>query len=133
MEIRRKNLIDIYNNQLREVEQEELETKHTLQLIQEKKMNILNNRKDAGIKKYNNSNKRKQLLDDAELLGFSSTEIEILRQYIQQWDPDNVTNEIIDKFENLEKYIKKQAPHKKSFLYKIGSLPNNNGGTENDN
>lgn len=37
MQIRRKNPIEIYNNQLREVEQEELETKHKLQLIQEKK------------------------------------------------------------------------------------------------
>lgn len=96
-------------------------------------MDILNNRRDAGIKKYNNSNKRKQLLDDAAYLGFSNSEIEMLRQYIQQWNQDDVTNEIIDKFENLEKYIKKQAPHRKNFLYKIGSLPNNNGGTENDN
>lgn len=132
MEIWKKNPLVQYDNQLGKIRQEKLQLKKRLEELDDQEIDTLNNRRDAGIKKYMSNEKRKRLLDEAETLGFSHEEIQALRVYVDNWNQDIVTNAIIDELENLEKYIEKQAPHKKNPLYKLGGLTNSCGGNEND-
>ena len=75
--------------------------------------------------------KRERLLSEAEELGFSHVLIEELRKKTKDWNQDNITNEMINEFENLNLYIKKQAPYRRNPLYFLGSITNIVGGNEN--
>ena len=73
----------------------------------------------------------KNILNEAEQLGFSHDAIEKLRIIAEDWNQDNISNDIIDEFVNLEKYIESQAPHKRNPLYLLGDILNFSGGDEN--
>lgn len=132
MEIWKKNPLEKYDNQLGKIKQEKLELKNRLEELEKLEINTLNDRKNAGMKKYMNKEKRERLLAEAEELGFSHEAIEKLREQAKDWNQDNISNETIDEFEGLEKYINRQAPHKKNPLYLIGSITNLVGGNEDD-
>ena len=130
MEIWKKNLLESYDNQLGRIRQEKLGLKKRLQELDELENNTLSERKNAGIKKYLDENKRNNILNEAEKLGFSHEAIEKLRDIARDWNQDNVSNDIIDEFVNLESYIENQAPHKKNPLYRLGDMLNFSGGDE---
>lgn len=128
-----KNSIKKCDNRLGKIRQEKLELKNRLQELDELEENELVIRRNVGIKKYISEEKRRRLLDEAERLGYSHKEIEILRVYVKDWNVDNVSNEIIDSFENLETYIAEQAPYKNNPLYFIGNIVCADGGRDNVN
>lgn len=132
MGIWKKDPLEKCDNQLGKIQQEKLRLKKRLEELEELENNTLNNRKDIGIKKYLNIEKRERLLAEAERLGFSHEAIEALKEKAKDWNQDNISNDIIDEFENLVKYIKRQAPHKNNPLYWLGSISNFDGGNEND-
>lgn len=130
MGIWKKDQLQKCDNELDKLRQERLRLNKRLKELDDLESNILNNRKDIGIKKYLNAEKRRHLLDEAEKLGFSHEAIEFLREKTQDWNQDNISNEIIDEFENLEKYIRRQAPHKNNPLYRLANISNYEGGNE---
>lgn len=133
MRIWKKNSLIEYDNQLGKIDQEKLKLKQRMDELEELEKNTLEERKNVGFRMYMKQEKREKLLSEAEELGFSHKLIEKLREQTKDWNQDSITNEIIDEFENLNTYIKVQAPHKKNPLYFIGGIGNIKGGNENDN
>ncbi len=66
---------------------------------------------------------------EAEELGYSHEIIENLRNQTEDWNQDNITNEVLDEIENLNVYIKTSSTQKKSIVF-IGSITNIAGGVK---
>lgn len=132
MGIWKKDPIKTYDNKLGKIDQEKLQLMKRLEYLSKVEKDILDNRRNAGLKKYMNEGNRNDLLQEAERLGYSHDDIERLKKYSDDWNQDNISNEIIDEFENIGKYIKAQAPYKDKLLYKICDGLNL-GGNENAN
>lgn len=128
----KKNPLEEYDNQLGKIQQEKLQIKKRLEELDILETNTLENRKDAGLRMYMKVEKREKLFLEAEELGYSHEIIESLRNQTEDWNQDNITNELLDEIENLNVYIKKQAPHKRNPLYLLGGITNIAGGSEND-
>lgn len=131
MGIWKKNPLEEYDNRLGKIQQEKLKLKQRMEELETLEKNTLEDRKDVGLRIYMMEKKREDLLSEAEELGFSHELIEDLREQTRDWNQDNITNEHIDEFENLKKYIKKQSPHRKNPLYILGGVTNIVGGNEN--
>lgn len=127
----KKNPLEEYDNQLGKIQQEKLQLKQRMEELENLEKNTLEDRKDVGLRLYMKEEKRESVLSEAEELGFSHELIEELRNKTKDWNQDNITNEIIDEFENLNFYIKKQAPYRKNPLYFLGGITNIVGGNEN--
>ncbi|WP_444240619.1 hypothetical protein [Eshraghiella crossota] len=132
MAIWKKNPLEEYDNKLGKIQQEKLQIKKRLEELETLETNTLENRKDAGLRMYMKVEKREKLFLEAEKLGYSHEIIENLRNQTEDWNQDNITNEVLDEIENLNVYIKKQAPHKRNPLYLLGGITNIAGGSEND-
>lgn len=132
MGIWKKDPIKTYDNQLGKIDQEELQLIKRLEDLRKLKEDTLDNRRNAGLRKYMNESKRNNLLQEAERLGYSHDDIARLKKHSDDWNQDNISNEVIDEFENLGKYIKAQAPYKGNPLYKV-CVTLNLGGNENEN
>lgn len=132
MEIRKKNPIKIFDNKLGKLDQEELDIRNRLSQIEQERKNLLNQRKNAGIKKYMSRDKRNELLNEGKDLGFSLSELKILEYYNDHWNQDTITNDAITDFDNLEKYVIEQAPYKTNLLYRLGNIYHN-GGKKDEN
>ncbi len=128
----KKNPLEEYDNKLGKIQQEKLQIKKRLEELETLETNTLENRKDAGLRMYMKVEKREKLFLEAEKLGYSHEIIENLRNQTEDWNQDNITNEVLDEIENLNVYIKKQAPHKRNPLYLLGGITNIAGGSEND-
>lgn len=133
MKMRKKNPLGKYDNQVEKVEQSILVSKKRLEQQYELKSNILSERRDAGIKRYLNRDKRETLLNDAEQFGYSHDEIDRLRNDTKDWNQDNISNEIIDDLVELENYVLERLPYKERLLYYLGGIIDLRGGDEDEN
>ena len=129
----KKDPLEEYDNQLGKIQQEKLDLKNRIKELDALEIDVLKNRKDMGLRMYMKAEKREKLLSEAEELGYSHKVIEDLRNFSKDWNQDNVTNELINEFKNVELYIKKNAPHRKNLLYLLGCVTNDRGGNEDDN
>lgn len=86
MKIWKKNSLESYDNQLGKIRQAKLGLKKRLQELDELENNTLSEHKNAGIKKYLDENKRNNILNEAEKLGFSHEAIEKLRDIARDWN-----------------------------------------------
>lgn len=105
MGIWKKNPLEEYDNQLGKIQQEKLQLKQRMEELENLEKNTLEDRKDVGLRMYMREEKRERLLSEAEELGFSHELIEELRKKTKDWNQDNITNEIIDEFENLNLFV----------------------------
>ena len=79
-------------------------------------------------------NKRKELLEQAQKLGYSPDKLNDLMPYIENWNQDVVDNDKLDSFRIVEKFINdNQEPYKENILYKISQLFSDRGGNKNEN
>lgn len=69
---------DNYDKQINEIEQEQLECEHRIRCLDEKKQMLLKNRRDYGIQRFADSEKRRRIIKEAEETHYSQSEIEIL-------------------------------------------------------
>lgn len=134
MFIKKTDKIDDYNNQIKLAKNEILELTRKLESKKEELNNISNEKRDYGIHKYLSKEYRVSLLSQAKALGYSIQIIEKLEQYVEEWNQDVITDDIIDSFKIIEEFIKnKQEPYKDSIVYKIGKFFDCNGGNGNEN
>ncbi len=129
----KKDPIQECDNQLRSIRQEKLELLKRIDELSDQENNTLNARRDAGIRKYIKHQDRERILSAAEKLGYSHDVISSLRDKSHDWNQDTVTNETIDKFVQLEQFIRSQAAYKSNIFYRIGSWFPDDGGNDNDN
>lgn len=123
----KKDFLEQLDNNIKCKRQEKLEIDNELNDLESQK-------KDYGLNKYLDKNFRLSILNNAENLGYSKTDIQRMKYYVEEWNQDNVTIEVIDNFRNIESFIKQYEPaSNKSTLYKIGLFIKNEGGNSNEN
>lgn len=125
---------DQYDNKISTLGQEELELAKKLEDIKKEKKALQLERRDFGIRYYLDKNKRKELLEQAQKLGYSPDKLNDLMPYIENWNQDVVDNDKLDSFRIVEKFINNnQEPYKENILYKISQLFSDRGGNKNEN
>ena len=125
---------DQYDNKISTLSQEELELTKKLEDIKKEKKALQLERRDFGIRYYLDKNKRTELLEQAQKLGYSQDKLNDLMPYIENWNQDVVDNDKIDSFRIVEKFINNnQEPYKENILYKISQLFSDRGGNKNEN
>ena len=125
---------DQYDNKISTLSQEELELTKKLEDIKKEKEALQLERRDFGIHYYLDKNKRKELLEQAQQLGYSPDKLNDLMPYIENWNQDVVDNDKLDSFRIVEKFINdNQEPYKENILYKISQLFSDRGGNKNEN
>jgi len=102
--------------------------------IDEKISNTVNEKLDYGIKYFLDREKRKELLENAEKYGYSPKKIDELRVFIDEWNQDCVTNDVLDSFKVLEEFVKNnQEPYKGNIMYRFSKILSNEGRNSNEN
>lgn len=134
MIIKKTDKLDEYNNRIELGNTEILELTQKLESKKREVSNIITEKRDYGIQKYLSKEYRNKLLLEAKGLGYSNKKIEELEQYVEAWNQDVITNEIIDSFKVIEEFVENnQDPYKNSMLYKIGKFFDCEGGNSNEN
>ena len=73
-----------------------------------------------GIKYYLEREKRESLLRQAKAYGYSEQKINALIPYVDNWNQDIITKDIIDSFRMLEKFVNdNQESYKGNALYRF--------------
>lgn len=125
-----KESFEYYDDRIATVRQEKLEFQKKVDDKETEEQLLLKKRRDFGIKKYASIKEREKIISEAESCGYSLHAINRLKGYNKfSWDQDNVTNEIINDFNDAINYIRKQKKYRASFLYKIGDIF---GGSEDE-
>lgn len=132
MFINRQDKFDDIDNQIDVLEQEKLHFQKRITEIVETIKNKKDERRNYGIQRYKSKDFRENLLNEALQYGYSEKKINELKQYIEYWNQDNVTNSVIDRFRMVEEFVdQNREPYKNSFLYKVSKTFD--GGSKNDN
>ena len=124
----------MYNNKISDLRHKKTEQVKIIQGIDEKISNTVNEKLDYGIKYFLDREKRKELLENAEKYGYSPKIINELRVFIDEWNQDCVTNDVLDSFKFLEEFVKdNQEPYKGNIMYKFSKLLSSEGRNSNEN
>ena len=124
----------MYNNKISDLRHKKTEQVKIIQGIDEKISNTVNEKLDYGIKYFLDREKRKELLENAEKYGYSPKIINELRVFIDEWNQDCVTNDVLDSFKFLEEFVKdNQEPYKGNIMYKFSKFLSNEGRNSNEN
>lgn len=123
-----------YDNEISKLKTQKTEYLMLIQGLDEKISNKLDEKRDYGINYYMDKGKRETLLETAEKYGYSPRKIQELRRYVDEWNQDNVTNDVLDSFRTLEEFIKNnQESYKENIMYKISKLFDGERGNSNEN
>lgn len=123
-----------YDNKISDLKTKKTEYLKMIQGIDEQISNIVDARRDYGIKQYLDKKKREELLKNAEKYGYSPEKIHELRVYVDEWNQDCVTNDVLDSFRVIEEFVKNnQEPYKENWIYKLSKFLSNEGRNSNEN
>lgn len=136
----KKETLESLDKELNETRQQKLEYLNFINKLDKREKELSDRRRDMGLKQYSNMTVRNRLIDEGEKRGFSKLKIDSLRECNDNWNQDEVDNEIIDTFILLENFIKdvenkRNKKNKKGLFYILGDLayPYGKGGENNDN
>ena len=77
------------------------------------------------MKYYLEKEKRENLLNQAKAYGYSERKINELLPYIDNWNQDIITNDTIDSFRMIEKFVNDNSGnYKRSIVYKFAKCMN---------
>lgn len=114
-----------FDNQISNLNSDKLECLREIKKLDDEISNKEEERLNYGIKYYLEKGKRENLLSQAKAYGYSETKINALMPYVDNWNQDIITNDIIDSFRMVEKFINdNQDNYKKNILYKFSKLFN---------
>lgn len=123
-----------YDNRISDLKTKKTECLKIIQGINEQISNTVDEKRDYGIKHYRDKEKRKELLENAEKYGYSPNKINELKGFIDGWNQDCVTDDVLDSFRVIEEFVKNnQEQYKKNILYKLSKLFSNEGRNSNEN
>jgi len=118
-----------YDNKIADLRTREVECFKMIQGLEEQISNMIDEKRDYGIKRYLDKRKREELLEKAEEYGYSLEKINELRRYVEEWNQDCVTIDVLDSFKVIEEFVKNnQEPYKSSIMYKFSKLTSNERG-----
>lgn len=95
-----------YDNKISDLKTKKTEYLKMIQGIDEQISNIVDERRDYGIKQYLDKKKREELLGNAEKYGYSPEKLRELKVYVDEWNQDCVTNDVLDSFRVIEEFVK---------------------------
>lgn len=123
-----------YDNKISDLKTKKTEYLKMIQGIDEQISNTVDEKRDYGIKHFLNREKRKELLENAEIYGYSPEKINELRVFIDEWNQDCVTNDVLDSFRLIEEFVKNnQEQYKGNIMYKFSKFLSNEGRNSNEN
>lgn len=123
-----------YDNKISDLKTKKTEYLKMIQGIDEQISNTVDEKRDYGIKHYLDREKRKELLENAEKYGYSLDKINELRVFIDEWNQDCVTNDVLDSFRVIEEFVKNnQEQYKENIMYKFSKFLSNEGRNSNEN
>ena len=123
-----------YDNKISDLKTKKTEYLKMIQGIDEQISNTVDEKRDYGIKHFLDREKRKELLENAEIYGYSPEKINELRVFIDEWNQDCVTNDVLDSFRLIEEFVKNnQGQYKGNIMYKFSKFLSNEGRNSNEN
>ena len=123
-----------YDNKISDLKTKKTEYLKMIQGIDEQISNTVDEKRDYGIKHYLDREKRKELLENAEKYGYSLEKINELRVFIDEWNQDCVTNDVLDSFRVIDEIVKNnQEQYKENIMYKFSKFLSNEGRNSNEN
>lgn len=123
-----------YDNKISDLKTKKTEYLKMIQGIDEQISNTVDEKRDYGIKHFLDREKRKELLENAEKYGYSPEKINELRVFIDEWNQDCVTNDVLDSFRLIEEFVKNnQEQYKGNIMYKFSKFLSNEGRNSNEN
>lgn len=93
------------DNQISNLNKNKLEYVREIKKIDNEISNKEEERLNYGIKYYLEKEKRENLLNQAKAYGYSERKINELLPYIDNWNQDIITNDTIDSFRMIEKFV----------------------------
>lgn len=123
-----------YDNKISDLKTKKTEYLKMIQGIDEQISNTVDEKRDYGIKHYLDRKQRKELLETAEKYGYSPEKLNELRMYVDEWNQDCVTNDVLDSFRVIEEFVKdNQESYKENIMYKFSKFLSNEGRNSNEN
>ena len=117
-----------FDNQILELNTGKLEYLKEINKIDDEISNKEEERLNYGIKYYLEKEKRENLLSQAKAHGYSEQKINALMPYVDNWNQDIITRDIIDSFRMIEKFVNdNQEDYKGNVLYKLAKFINGEG------
>lgn len=109
-----------FDNQISNLNSNKLEHLNEIKKIEDEITNKEEERLNYGLKYYLEKEKRENLLNQAKEYGYSETKIDFLLPYVDNWNQDIITKDIIDSFRMVEKFVNdNQGNYKKNIFYKF--------------
>lgn len=109
-----------FDNQISNLNSNKLEHLNEIKKIEDEITNKEEERLNYGLKYYLEKEKRENLLNQAKEYGYSEIKIDFLCPYVDNWNQDIITKDIIDSFRMVEKFVNdNQGNYKKNIFYKF--------------
>lgn len=109
-----------FDNQISNLNSNKLEHLNEIKKIEDEITNKEEERLNYGLKYYLEKEKRENLLNQAKEYGYSEIKIDFWRPYVDNWNQDIITKDIIDSFRMVEKFVNdNQGNYKKNIFYKF--------------
>ncbi|MDD4371133.1 MAG: hypothetical protein PHD56_08680 [Anaerostipes sp.] len=122
------------DNEIDTLKTSKLELKHEIDKIDIQITNKEEARMNYGIQYFLNREKRENLLNEALKYGYSEVKIKQLQPFVDNWNQDIVTKDILDSFRTIEKFVNNNhEPYKENIMYKFSKIFHNEGGNINEN
>lgn len=123
-----------FDNMLSELRTDKLEYLKKIDILDEKISNTVEEKRNYGLRYFLDREKRENLLEQAAKYGYSPLKINELQPYIDNWNQDIITNEVVNSFRIVEQFVNdNQEKYKGHFMYKVSKLFQSQGGNENEN
>ena len=114
-----------FDNQISDLNSSKLQYLKEIKKIDDEITNKKEDRLNYGIKYYLEKEKRENLLSQAKAYGYSETKINELLPYVDNWNQDIITKDIIDSFRMVEKFVNdNQENYKGNILYRFSKFLN---------
>lgn len=117
------NKFEEFDNQISRLNSDKLEHLNAIKKIDDELSNKEEEKVNFGIRYYLEKGKREYLLRQAKECGYSEQKIKELVPYVDNWNQDIVTWEVIESFRMLEKFVNEnQEDYKGNILYKLAKF-----------
>lgn len=123
-----------FDNKISNLNSKKNEYLKMIQRLDEQISNTNDEKLNYGIKHYLDKQKRQELLELAAKYGYSPEKLSQLQKYVDEWNQDVITNDVLDSFRMVEQFVhENQEPYKGNIMYKLSKFLNNEGGNSYEN
>ena len=123
-----------FDNKISDLKTKKTEYLKVIQGLDKQISNTTDERLNYGIKHYLDKQKRQELLETAAKYGYSPEKLSQLQKYVEEWNQDVITNDVLDSFRMIEQFVyENQETYKGNIMYKFSKFLSNEGRNSNEN